>query len=65
MSIEREYGKFIVVCDLCGITDDGMVYDTFDDAVKCKKANDFKSKNICGEWYDICPDCEQKGGLYG
>ena len=29
--IDREYGKFVLVCDICGKEIDG--FDTFDDAL--------------------------------
>ena len=60
MSIEKEYGKHIIVCDICEENDTGIKYDTWDDA---KAAQDSVLK--CGNWYDICPGCENRSDIWG
>lgn len=53
-----DYELFTPTCDLCG----DMLDDEYDfyDAVEAKKAAGWRSKKIDGEWYDICPDCQEK-----
>ena len=41
-----------------GLVDDFM---DFQEAVDYKKANNWKSRNINGEWFDKCPDCLEEG----
>lgn len=55
--IDKEFGKFIVVCDTCG--EEGEPYDTFQDAVDSKKEKHWMSLCIDGEWTDLCPDCKE------
>ena len=62
MSIEKDWeGRtrlYIPTCDGCGAELEPE-YD-FDDAVEAKRRAGWRSKNIQGEWVDICPDCEMK-----
>jgi len=48
MSIEKEYGMHVPVCDICQEERLESVHD-FYDAVASKKAAGWKSKNIKGE----------------
>lgn len=54
MSIQKEINNFILQCDFCSNYEDGFC--DFQEAVDYKKANEWKSKNIKGEWFDQCPD---------
>ena len=57
MSIEREYGSFVLVCDICGET---VPEPSFDDAVAAKKIHGWRSRRgEDGEWYDACPSCQE------
>jgi Fe2+ or Zn2+ uptake regulation protein len=55
--IDREYGKFVLVCDICGKEIDG--FEDFHEAVKYKKENGWKSEKYKGEWQDVCPECQE------
>lgn len=55
MSIERYGNKYELQCDFCSNSIDDFI--DFQEAVDYKKANNWKSKNINGEWFDKCPDC--------
>ena len=59
MSIQKQWKRseavFIPTCDICGAELDEE-YD-FYDAVEAKKAAGWRSKKICGDWMDFCPDC--------
>ena len=55
--IDNEFGKFFVVCDVCG--EAGQSCDTWQDAVNSKQEQHWISrKEVGGEWSDICPDCQ-------
>jgi hypothetical protein len=64
MSIVKEGSGFVLACDVCGeIARNEHKFDTFptfQDAVKFKKQNNWKSSKHQGEWEDVCPEC-QKG----
>jgi len=54
--ISKEYGKYTLICDICGAgTDDE--FDSFQDAIDAREDIGWKSKRVKGEWVDICPDC--------
>jgi hypothetical protein len=55
--IERHYGKYTLICDVCCKEVDEE-FDDFQDAVDYKKFADWRSKNINGEWVDVCLDCQ-------
>ena len=54
MSIEREYGKSVLVCDYCGET---VVFNYYEEAVNHKKVDGWESRKERGVWFDCCPDC--------
>jgi hypothetical protein len=54
--ISKEYGKFTLICDICGAAAEEE-YETFQDAVDAKKDNGWQSQRINGDRVDICPDC--------
>ena len=61
--IEKEYGKHVLVCDVCGLEHE---FDSFDEAVEYKKSNGWKSRrgeqiNLEDGWVDVCPDCIERG----
>jgi len=55
--IEKQYGKFVVVCDNCGESGEGEYY-TFEDAVNDKKSNGYISRKYSNGWKDLCKDCQ-------
>lgn len=55
MAIEKEYGKFIPVCDGCLATLDSC--DTFQDAVDECKENGWRNVKANGTWQNMCPKC--------
>jgi len=55
--IEKNGGRFTLVCDNCGERDDEDFSD-FQDAVDFKKSSEWSSKKQYGEWFDICPKCK-------
>lgn len=55
--IDKEHGEFFLVCDVCEETR-GQSCDTWQDAVDSKKEQHWISRNVDGEWQDICPDCQ-------
>ena len=56
MSIQREYGRLVPTCDVCG--EELEPYDDFEDAVAGKKLAGWKSVKVGGEWEDHCPNCQ-------
>lgn len=52
----KEYGKYTLVCDICGASVDEE-YKTFQDTEDARKDLGWKSRKIDGDWADICPDC--------
>lgn len=58
MAIEREYGRFIPVCDNCLRSLDPC--DTFQDAVDECKENGWVNTKVNGEWQNRCPLCKPK-----
>ncbi len=55
MAIEREYGKYIPVCDNCLAVLEKC--DTFQDAVNCQKENGWRNVKINGVWQSRCQKC--------
>ena len=55
MSIQREYSKYILQCDICPEAEE---FDSFNEARAYQKANGWKQKQIVGEWFNFCPECE-------
>jgi hypothetical protein len=57
--IERSGWQYELICDHCEDSVDG--FEEFDDAVKYKKENDWKSvKSSRGTWYELCPECSTR-----
>jgi len=54
--ISKEYGKYTLICDICGVVTD-QEFDSFQDAIDAREDIGWKSKRVDGEWLDICPDC--------
>lgn len=54
--ISKEYGKYTLICDICGAGTD-QEFDSFQDAIDEREDIGWKSKRVDGEWFDICPDC--------
>lgn len=55
MAIEKEYGKFIPVCDGCTTTLDEC--DTFQDALDECKENGWTNVKVGYVWENRCPKC--------
>ena len=45
-----------LICDICGETEFG--FEKFDDAVDFRVDNGWIREKNCGEWKDICPECQ-------
>lgn len=61
--IDREYGEYFLVCDICGEEIDG--FDTFDDALDYSREEGWESKrgeqlDLKDGWVDICPKCQMQ-----
>jgi uncharacterized protein YycO len=56
VSIERDDGVYVAICDDCGDTEDFNL-DDFSDVVDAMKERGWKSKKIDNEWENHCPDC--------
>lgn len=56
MSIDKSCGFYSVTCDNCGEEMNEQFFE-FDEAVRAKKAEGWKSKKINGAWEDWCPEC--------
>lgn len=61
--IAMEYGKFTLICDVCGEEVQG--FDTFDDALDYKTEEGWRSKqgeqlDLKEGWVDVCPSCLKK-----
>lgn len=62
--IDREYGKFVLVCDICGEEVTG--FDTFDEALEHKSKEGWRSRrgqqlDLKEGFVDICPACIERG----
>lgn len=53
--IDKEYGLFYIVCDVCGKTSES--FDTFQEAADSKEEQGFLSQRQYGEWKDVCSNC--------
>jgi len=58
--IEKNGGKYHLVCDNCGEEHDED-FDSWDEAVDFKRESDWFSKIHGGGWADICPSCGGAG----
>ena len=62
--IDKEYGEYILVCDICGEEVTG--FDTFDRALDYKDKEGWKSRrgeqlDLKDGFVDICPACIERG----
>lgn len=55
--IDKQYGKYIPTCDVCGETLEAEL--SFDEAVAEMKSESWKTKAVMGEWENICPECQK------
>ncbi|MCM8710517.1 hypothetical protein M2651_05690 [Clostridium sp. SYSU_GA19001] len=58
--IDREYRKFILICDMCGEEVNG--FKTFEDALEYGRPNGWESDigerlDLTTGYIDICPRC--------
>ena len=58
MSIQKEDGYFLLVCDLCQNPEE-KEFDMWSRAADAKKELGWKSKREGGGWIDVCPDCQE------
>ena len=54
--IDNRYGKYIPVCDICD--EELEPQDTYEDAIKAKSNEGWRSKKIDSDWIDVCPNCQ-------
>jgi len=57
MSIEKDFGKFYAVCDVCGETLPPE-YE-YSEAIEAMAAEGWTSKRVAGGWHNVCPDCQR------
>ena len=58
MSIDKEGSAYVLRCDICG--DKALQdFDDFEDAVRYKKDNGWKSQWDKYGWEDVCPECQE------
>ena len=58
MSIEKDYGVYYLVCDICGQADDEE-FDCWSEASDYAKETDWEQKYEGGGWINICPECQK------
>lgn len=56
--IDKAYGEFILVCDICG-EEAPYGFAEFYEAVEYKKAFGWKSQKNGNEYDDVCPECQE------
>lgn len=56
MSIQKEKGRFVPTCDVCGDQLDPV--GTFDEAREQMAENEWNTESFKGEWVNFCPDCQ-------
>lgn len=56
--INKEYNRFTIICDICGEESDKS-FETYNEAIKNKRALHFTSQKEDGEWQDVCLDCQE------
>ncbi len=56
--IEKVDDVFVLYCDNCSNATDEDFY-SFCEAINYKKQNDWKSQWRQGEWWDVCPECQE------
>ncbi len=57
MAIEKEYGKYIVVCDSCN--ECLSPEDTHNAARHAAKEAGWSTSIVVGEWINLCPTCKE------
>lgn len=61
MTITRQQGEYVLVCDNCGEPPDGEegnTFASFEDARQFAQDNGWRLyKNRSGVWENICPEC--------
>ncbi|GIW49177.1 MAG: hypothetical protein KatS3mg079_653 [Caloramator sp.] len=55
--IDRQYGKYVLVCDYCG---EEIEFKTFDEALEYKKENGWRSIKHSDGWETICEECRKE-----
>lgn len=57
--IDKHFGDYIVICDICSEElDEG--FDTFQDAIDGKKKAGWISEKRSKGWFDVCTDCQDE-----
>ncbi len=57
MSIEIQFGKSLIICDICGESSEEQ-WGTFQEAIDEKKRIGWASKKDKHGWKDICKECQ-------
>lgn len=55
--ITKEYGEFILCCDMCGERVEG--FKSFQDAIDYKRKENWETCKISSDWEDYCPICSE------
>lgn len=53
----KEYGEFILCCDMCGKRVEG--FKSFQDAIDYKIKENWETCKIGSDWEDYCPICSE------
>lgn len=54
--IDKQKGKFMLVCDACGAY---VEFETWDEAKDGKRDAGYVSRKYSDGWKDLCPDCKE------
>jgi len=60
--IDKEYGKYKLICDCCGENDKELIFDTFQEAVDYKNDFNWLSMKIGEDWFNYCQSCKESQG---
>lgn len=58
--IKKEYGKFIVACDVC--YEQLGNFETFDEAREAINQNNWETEKIAETYMNYCEECYKIGG---
>ena len=56
--IEKEYGHYIVACDVC-VNEMDSTFETWQDAKDGMQSEGYKRINVDGQWVDVCAECQE------
>ena len=58
--IDKQYGLYVLICDLCG-NEEQQVFKAPQDAASHMKEKGWKIRKSGDEWEDVCPECVGAG----